>query len=226
MYLYSAVADLAYELGDEELVALCKNFWQDLCRSKLYVTGGIGSDAENEGFTKNYDLPNLESYAETCAAIALLQWAHRMVHIDLDSRYADTMERTLYNGVLAGLGADGKSFFYHNPLASDGSHHRVSWPWWCPCCPANLARLILSFSGYLYSSGSKALAIHHYVSSEAEFTINGQQARMIAAQISHGGSASIRFESVPGHRLMFCFGFRDGLAILNLPSTARKSLLK
>ena len=144
MYLYSAVADLAYELRDEELVAVCKTFWQDLCRSKLYITGGIGSDAENEGFTKNYDLPNLDSYAETCAAIALLQWAHRMVHLDLDSRYADVMERTLYNGVLAGLGIDGKTFFYHNPLASDGSQHRVSWPWWCPCCPANLARLILS----------------------------------------------------------------------------------
>jgi uncharacterized protein len=199
MYLYSAVADLAYELRDEKLVALCKGFWQDLCRSKLYVTGGIGSDAENEGFTKNYDLPNLESYAETCAAIGLLQWAHRMVHIDFDSRYTDVMERTLYNGVLAGLGSDGKSFFYHNPLASDGSHHRLSWPWWCPCCPANLARLILSFAGYLYSSGSKAIAIHHYVSSEASFSIDGQEGRLVAvSDFPFDGTASIRFESVPG----------------------------
>jgi uncharacterized protein len=199
MYLYSAVADLAYELEDEELVALSKNFWQDLCRNKLYVTGGIGSDAENEGFTKNYDLPNLESYAETCAAIGLLQWAHRMVHIDLDSRYADAMERVLYNGVLAGLGIDGKSFFYHNPLASDGTQHRLSWPWWCPCCPANLARQILSFSGYLYSSSSNAIAIHHYVSSEASFSIDGQEARLVAtSDFPSGGTASIRIESAPG----------------------------
>ena len=197
MYLYSAAADLAYELKDEELVSVCKNLWEDLCRSKLYITGGIGSDAENEGFTKNFDLPNLDSYAETCAAIALLQWAHRMVHLDLDSRYTDAMERTLYNGVLAGLGMDGKSFFYHNPLASDGTHHRVSWPWWCPCCPANLARLVLSLSGYLYSSGPKAIAIHHYVSSEAKFSMEGQEAHLgVASDFPLEGTASIRFERV------------------------------
>jgi DUF1680 family protein len=197
MYLYSAAADLAYELKDEELVAVCKNFWQDLNRSKLYITGGLGSAAENEGFTKDYDLPNLQSYAETCAAIALLQWAHRMVHLELDSRYTDSIERTLYNGVLAGLGTDGKSFFYHNPLGSDGTHHRVSWPWWCPCCPANLARLILSLSGYLYSSGPKAIAIHQYVSSEANFSMEGQDVRLVvASDFPLEGTASIRFEGV------------------------------
>jgi uncharacterized protein len=199
MYLYSAIADLAYELKDEELVDVCKNFWQDLNRSKLYITGGLGSAAENEGFTKDYDLPNLKSYAETCAAIALLQWAHRMVHLELDSRYTDTIERTLYNGVLAGLGTDGKSFFYHNPLESDGTHHRVSWPWWCPCCPANLARLILSLSGYLYSTGPKAIAIHQYVSSEANFSIEGQEVRLVvASDFPLEGTASIRFEVVSG----------------------------
>jgi DUF1680 family protein len=199
MYLYSAAADLAYESKDEELVAVCKNLWEDLCRSKLYITGGLGSAAENEGFTKAYDLPNLESYAETCAAIALLQWAQRMVHLELDSRYTDLIERTLYNGVLAGLGVDGKTFFYHNPLESDGTHHRVSWPWWCPCCPANLARLILSLSGYLYSSGPRAIVIHQYVSSEASFSIDGQEIRLIAASdFPLEGTASIRFEGTPG----------------------------
>lgn len=199
MYLYSAVSDLAYELRDEELVGVCKNLWLDLCRSKLYLTGGLGSSAENEGFTKDYDLPNLQSYAETCAAIGLVQWAHRMVHIDFDSQYVDTMERGLYNGVLAGLGIDGKSFFYHNPLASDGSHHRVTWPWWCPCCPANLARMILSISGYLYSSSPKAIAIHHYVSSEARFSMDGQECRLIASSdFPSDGNATFRFETVQG----------------------------
>jgi uncharacterized protein len=201
MYLYSAVTDLAYELRDEELASVCKDLWQDLCMSKLYITGGLGSDAENEGFTEDYDLPNLESYAETCAAVAFLQWAHRMVQIDLDSRYTDMFERTLYNGVLAGLGIDGKTFFYHNPLASDGTQHRVSWPWWCPCCPANLARLILSFSGYLYSSGPKAIAIHQYVSSKASFTIDGLEARLVAtSDFPLDGSVSVRFETAPGTR--------------------------
>ena len=199
MYLYSAAADLAYELKDDELAGVCKDLWQDLCRSKLYLTGGLGSAAENEGFTKDYDLPNLESYAETCAAIGLFLWAHRMVHVDFDSRYTDLMERSLYNGVLSGLGIDGKSFFYHNPLASDGSYHRVAWPWWCPCCPANLARLILSLSAYLYSSGSKAIAIHHYVSSEARFSIDGQETRLSAkSNFPFDGAASVRFEETPG----------------------------
>jgi DUF1680 family protein len=199
VYLYSAAADLAYELKDEELAGVCKKLWEDLCHSKLYLTGGLGSAAENEGFTKDYDLPNLESYAETCAAIGLLLWAHRMVHLDLDSRYTDMMERSLYNGVLAGLGVDGKSFFYHNPLASDGSHHRVTWPWWCPCCPANLARLILSLSGYLYSSGSNAIVIHHYISSKARFSIDGQEASLSAkSNVPFDGAASVRFEETPG----------------------------
>src|SRR6202034_3073913 len=199
MYLYSAAADLAYESRDEELAGVCRTFWEDLGKSKIYITGGLGSAAENEGFTKDYDLPNLKSYAETCAAIALLQWAHRMVHLELDSRYTDTIERTLYNGVLAGLGTDGKSFFYHNPLESDGTHHRVSWPWWCPCCPANLARLILSLSGYLYSTGPKAIAIHQYVSSEANFSIEGQEVRLVvASDFPLEGTASIRFEVVSG----------------------------
>ncbi len=199
MYLYSAIADLAYELHDEELVTLCKMLWQDLYSTKLYVTGGIGSDAENEGFTKNYDLPNLNSYAETCAAIAYFRWAHRMIHLDMNSQYADMMETTLYNAILSGLGIDGKTFFYHNPLASDGSQHRVSWPWWCPCCPANLSRLILSISGYLYSSRSDAIAVHHYISSEASFSVNGREARLVVASgFPLDGTASIRFETVPG----------------------------
>jgi DUF1680 family protein len=198
MYLYSAIADLAYESNDEELTTLCKTLWQDLYRTKLYLTGGIGSDAENEGFTKNYDLPNLNSYAETCAAIAFFQWAHRMVHLDLNSQYTDMMETTVYNAVLSGLGIDGKTFFYHNPLSSDGSQHRVAWPWWCPCCPANLSRLILSISGYLYSASANAIAVHHYVSSEASFSIDSQDARLVAASgFPLDGTASIRFETAP-----------------------------
>jgi DUF1680 family protein len=202
MYLYSAIADLAYESNDKELATVCKTLWQDLYRTKLYVTGGIGSDAENEGFTRNYDLPNLNSYAETCAAIAFFQWAHRMVHLEFNSQYTDMMERTVYNAVLSGLGIDGKTFFYHNPLASDGSQHRVAWPWWCPCCPANLSRLVLSIAGYLYSSRSDAIAIHHYISSEARFTINGQEARLVAnSDFPHEGNASIRLANVPSGRL-------------------------
>jgi uncharacterized protein len=173
MYLYCAVADLAKEFGDQSLVDISKAFWENLCTRKLYVTGGMGSSAENEGFTEDYDLPNEKAYAESCAGIGLFFWAHRMIHIDPDSRYADMMERSLYNGILSGIGFNGKTFFYDNPLSSDGTHHRIEWPWWCPCCPPNLARLITSLSGYLYSSSVNEIVVHQYISSEASLDLGG-----------------------------------------------------
>jgi len=135
--------------------------------TKLYITGGIGSASENEGFTRDYDLPNENAYAETCASIGLFLFGHRLLQAQLDGQYGDVMEWALYNNILSGISLDGRSFFYDNPLASSGKRHRVSWPWWCPCCPPNLARLISSLSGYLYSQKVDSIAIHHYVGSEA-----------------------------------------------------------
>jgi uncharacterized protein len=167
MYLFAAVAELALEDGDSELLATCERLWQDVITKKLYITGGIGSASENEGFTRDYDLPNENAYAETCASIGLFLFAHRLLQAGLDSQYGDVMERALYNNILSGISLDGRSFFYDNPLASRGSHRRVPWPWWCPCCPPNLARLISSLSGYLYSQRENAIAVHHYVTGEA-----------------------------------------------------------
>ncbi|MCW5881412.1 MAG: glycoside hydrolase family 127 protein, partial [Anaerolineae bacterium] len=127
----------------------------------------------NEGFTADYDLPNLSAYAETCASIGLVLWAHRLLQVDLDSRYADALERALYNGVLSGVSLDGESFFYENPLASQGLHHRQ--PWFdCACCPPNLARLLASLGQYVYGIADDALAVHLYVQSEARVTLAGQ----------------------------------------------------
>jgi DUF1680 family protein len=165
MYLYSAVADLAAESDDDGLLEVCRKVWNDVCATKLYVTGGIGSAAENEGFTSGYDLPNEKAYAETCASIGLFQFAHRLLHFGLDSQFGNVMETALYNNILSGIGLDGKSFFYENPLSSRGNHHRLPWPWWCPCCPPNLARLILTLPGYLYSQRGDAVAVHLLISS-------------------------------------------------------------
>jgi DUF1680 family protein len=166
MYLYSGMADLALELRDESLFTTLKALWEDLTHHKMYLTGGIGSSRTNEGFTKPYDLPNDHAYAETCAAIGLVFWAHRMLQIELDSRYADVMERALYNGMLSGVSLKGDRFFYVNPLASDGKHHRQAF-YACSCCPPNINRLLPTIGEYIYSVGSSEIAVHLYIQSEA-----------------------------------------------------------
>jgi len=116
MYLYSGMAAVAAETNDETLVTACKRLWNNLTKRQMYITGGIGSAVQGEAFTFDYDLPNDTAYTETCAAIGLVFWAHRMLHLDTDGEYADVMERALYNGALSGISLDGKKYFYVNPL--------------------------------------------------------------------------------------------------------------
>ncbi len=170
MYLYSGMADLAAELGDEDLLGTLRVLWEDLTSHKLYLTGGIGPSRKNEGFTTNYDLPNQEAYAETCAAIGLMFWAHRMLQLDLDSRYADVMERALYNGLLSGVSLDGDRFFYTNPLSSAGDHHRQLF-FTCACCPPNVNRILPTIGEYLYSLDRCEIAVHLYIQSRAEISL-------------------------------------------------------
>ena len=143
MYLYCAMADVAGETGDQELRRACLRLWNSVCDRRMYVTGGIGSSLRNEGFTHDYDLPNLSAYAETCAAVGLVFWSHRMLELECDGRFADVMERALYNGAISGVSLDGRRFFYVNPLASHGDVARREW-FDCACCPPNIARLLAS----------------------------------------------------------------------------------
>ena len=129
--------------------------------SKIYITSGLGPAAANEGFTEDYDLPNATAYAETCASVALIFWAQRMLHLDLDGRYADVLEQALFNGALCGLSRDGEHYFYSNPLDSDGRHERWAWHT-CPCCTMNASRLIASVGGYFLSTSDDAIALHLY----------------------------------------------------------------
>ena len=201
MYLFAAAAGLALEDGDDDLLATCERIWQDVIKTKLYITGGIGSASENEGFTRDYDLPNHKAYAETCASIGLFLFGHRLLQARLHSQYGDIMELALYNNILSGVSLDGRSFFYDNPLAADGSHRRVRWPWWCPCCPPNLARLISSLSGYLYSEREDSIAIHQYVSSEAHkdgFTLR------VRSGLPYVGNNAVEIQTeVPMERTLF-----------------------
>lgn len=161
MYMYTAMADLAVELGDAGLKAACETLWNDVMVTKMYVTAGLGPSAHNEGFTYDYDLPNQTAYAETCASVALIFWAQRMLHLDLDGKYADVLETALYNGALAGLSRDGEHYFYMNPLESNGTPNRWDWHT-CPCCTMNVSRLVASVGGYFVSTAADGLAFHLY----------------------------------------------------------------
>ncbi len=173
MYLYSAMADLAGETGDVSLLRACEKLWTHLVTRNLYLTGGIGPSSHNEGFTGDYDLPNQSAYAETCAAVGLVFWSHRLLQLTGDGQYADGMERALYNGALAGVSLDGERFFYVNPLASRGDHHRQAW-YDCACCPPNIARLLASLGQYVYSTGADEVAVHLYVQGHAHMEVAGQ----------------------------------------------------
>jgi DUF1680 family protein len=175
VYLYSGMADVAKKTGDMELLEACRQIWQSITERQMYVTGSIGPMQLGEAFSYDYDLPNDTVYAETCAAIGLIFFARRMLEIENDSKYADVMERALYNGVLSGMALDGKSFFYVNPLevvpeASEKSyykaHVKVERQKWfrVACCPPNLARLVASLASYAYTASSDgSLFMHLYV---------------------------------------------------------------
>jgi DUF1680 family protein len=174
MYMYSGMADVARETGDGPLTDACRRLWRDVASRQMYVTGGIGSSAYGEAFTFGYDLPNDTMYAETCAAIGLAFFAQRMLGIELKSEYADVMEQALYNGIISGMSADGRSFFYVNPLESLPEAHdkdqrrrhvkpeRQKW-FGCSCCPPNLARILTSLGSYAYSKCGDTLYVHLFV---------------------------------------------------------------
>jgi DUF1680 family protein len=174
MYMYSAMANVAYETGEQALLDALKRLWENVCYQQMYITGGIGPSRYNEGFTEDYDLPNLTAYAETCAAIGMIFWNYRMFHLEPHRRYMDILERVLYNGAICGVSLDGKLFFYENPLQSKGNHHRQTW-FSVSCCPPNLARLLASLGQYIYSHAEREVFVNLYIQSEARLQIGEQQ---------------------------------------------------
>ncbi len=180
MYLFSAMADVAVETGDMSLLAACNRLFDNLTGRQLYVTGGLGPAHSNEGFTREYDLPNDTAYAETCAAVALAFWGHRMAQIDLDSRFTDHVELVLFNGALSGISRDGEHYFYDNVLESHGENRRWKWHY-CPCCPTNIARLLASLGSYFYTTRGTDLAIHLYGANTAELTVEGTNVALTQA---------------------------------------------
>lgn len=162
VYMYAGMADVAALTGDEGYLAALDRLWDNVVNKNMYITGGIGPSKHNEGFTEDYDLPNQSAYCETCASVAMILWNHRMNLLHGDSKYADIVEREIYNGALAGVSLTGDKFFYVNPLETDGTHHRVEW-YNCSCCPTQIARFIPSIGNYVYALNEGQIMINQYI---------------------------------------------------------------
>ncbi len=182
VYMCTALADLAATTGDKGLLEICKRLWDNITTKRMFITGGIGSTVIGESFTLDYDLPNDTMYCETCAAIGLMFFAKQMLRIEHDAKYADVMERALYNCALAGMALDGKHFFYVNPLEVNPlkskkdptkSHVKPVRPAWlgCACCPPNLARMITSLDDYIYTVDGDTVYTNLYIASESTFDL-------------------------------------------------------
>lgn len=219
VYLYTGMADLASAVDDKELLDTCRRLWESITKRRMYITGGIGSTVLGEAFSVDYDLPNDTAYAETCASIGLMFFASRMLETDINSEYADVMERAFYNTVLAGMQLDGKRFFYVNPLevipgisgiSPTHRHDLTQRPKWyaCACCPPNVARLISSFGKYAYGENKDTAFCHLFADGEITFE-NGMKLTCktdypydfhISYEIEKGGRLAVR---IPGYSKTF-----------------------
>ena len=180
-YMYAGMADVAALTGDKDYLKAIDAIYNNIVSKKYYITGGVGARHEGEAFGADYELPNLTSYNETCAAISMVYLFHRMFLLHGDAKYIDCLERTLYNGVISGMSVDGGSFFYPNPLSSDGKYafnadNTVErQPWFgCACCPSNLCRFIPSFPGYMYAVKDRQLYINLFAGNTATMQVGGK----------------------------------------------------
>lgn len=170
MYLYTGAADVATYTGDQEYMNAMRRVWEDVVFRNMYITGGIGSAGSNEGFTKDFDLPNEQAYCETCASVGMVFWNQRMNNLTGNAEYIDVLERSLYNGALDGLSLSGDRFFYGNPLASLGKQSRKEW-FGTACCPSNIARLIASLGNFIYGYAENKIFINLFVGSQTNFSL-------------------------------------------------------
>ncbi len=178
MYFFCGAADVAAASGDKKHLPILEKLWESVALRKMYVTGGIGSRHDGEAFGDDYELPNETAYCETCAAIGNGLWNHRMAILTGDAKYVDVLERVLYNGFLSGVSLNGEKFFYVNPLASRGGHHRQSW-YGCACCPSNVVRFLPSLPGYLYATGENAVYVNVYAASTSTLDLGANKVQIV-----------------------------------------------
>lgn len=207
MYFYSGMADIAREYGDGELMDACEAIWADVFHRKMYVTGGVGSEYDIEGFGPAYYLPNRGAYAETCAAAGLVFFSHRMLQMTGEGKYADAVERVLYNLLPASVSLDGKAFFYQNPQQSDGDDEMRQPQYTCACCPTNAARVISGLGGYFYSCGGGSIYVNQYAASAACIRLGGHEV-MIEQHTEYPWNGRIEMKILPDKPAAFTLCLR------------------
>ena len=250
VYMYSAMADLARETGDEDLRRACETLYQNIVEKRMYITGGIGSSGKLERFTVDYDLPRDRMYCESCASVGLMMFAQRMASLTGEAKYYDTVERALCNTVLAGISKEGNRYFYVNPLevwpdnclpSTSLSHVKpVRQPWFaCACCPPNIARTLASLAQYIYAADDTSLYVNQPISSRVETRIGACTLRLEqTATYMQNGRITLKAESdgpvtlrvrVPGYLeqpLFTCNGqsvqpaMEKGYAVFEVSGTA------
>ena len=214
-YLYAGAADVAALTGDAAYIAALEKIWLDMAGTKLYITGGIGAAGGWEGYGPPYRLPNLSAYAETCANIATFLWNSRMQRLALDAKYADVMERILYNGVLSGISLSGDRFFYPNPLASFGQHERVPW-FSCACCPPNVARILTSVPGYFYAASKDEVYVNLYAQGTGKMRVAGTELELVQTT-DYPWKGDVKIEVKPAREAAFTLAVRIPGWALNRP---------
>jgi DUF1680 family protein len=202
-YLYAGASDLAALTGSNEYNESLFSIWNDIVEHKTYLTGGIGSEPHIEGFGPDYQLPNKTAYTETCAAISMMLWNHRLFLLTGDVKYMDVFERTLYNGFLPGISLEGDTYFYPNPLESDGiykfNHGMIKRsPWFdTSCCPVNIVRVLPSLSGYIYSTKDRDIFINLFIGNTSELDIDGKKIKLSqTTKYPWDGSVKLKIEEV------------------------------
>lgn len=202
-YMYAGMADVAALTGDSAYIKAIDAIWHNIVEKKYYLTGGVGARHSGEAFGSNYELPNLTAYNETCAAISMVYLNHRMFLLHGDAKYIDCLERTLYNGVISGMSADGGKFFYPNPLAADGKYgfnhdgsmERQAW-FGCACCPSNLCRFIPSMPGYVYATRGDSLYVNLFAGNTATMSVGGREVTL-QQQTQYPWSGDVELKVTP-----------------------------
>jgi len=230
LYLYSGMADVAAHTRDKELLKACKVIWKNLVTKRMSITGGVGPRAQNEGMTSDFDLPSEGAYLETCAAIALVFWAHRLFLATGDGEYLDVMERAIFNGTISGVDRAGSGFFYGNPLAVqpgfDGNaryhgeqYHYRRQPWFgCSCCPTNMGRFIAQFPGYLYAVKGKTLYANLYAASKTTVSVGATEV-CLAQKTDYPWNGRVKFTVQPSVVTTWTLALR-------IPGWCRKATVK
>jgi DUF1680 family protein len=205
-YMYSGMADVAAMTGDASYVKAVDAIWNDVVSKKLYLTGGIGATGGGEAFGKPYELPNLTAYNETCAAVGHDFWNQRLFLLHGDAKFVDVMERTLYNGLISGVSLDGKSFFYPNPLESNGTHQRSPW-FGVACCPGNITRFLASVPGYVYAQQATTIYVNLFAGGTADITL-GDRTVQIAQDTRYPWDGAVKFTVTPDRARVFTVKIR------------------